>query len=309
MSPADRVGCAAAVMRLLRSNISLGLLLIGSLLFTAPGVAHARDFTMVGARTSSIVATPRGATAPAKVRVRLHRVMIVSGTVRTSSWKVVRQLPKARLRPGLRTIKWNGLDSHGHQVRPGRYVIELKIQSLRGSWRLIRSHVNVKRPAVAPKLPTIEEGEFVLQWPVAGTITSGFGWRGGRMHYGVDIPAAHGTPVLAAVAGRVIATGWVDGYGNVVEVDHGGGYSTLYAHLASVSVEVGADLVLGQQLGTVGRTGSATTDHVHLELRVPGGDRVDATSYLKLPALAAPVVPVPPAPVADPTAAASPPAA
>jgi len=95
-------------------------------------------------------------------------------------------------------------------------------------------------------------------WPVHGVLTSGFGWRWGRMHEGVDIAVANGTPVVAAKAGVVIVAGWMGGYGNLVVVDHGGGVATAYGHNTSVTVGVGQQVEQGQLIAYSGSTGHST---------------------------------------------------
>ena len=89
-------------------------------------------------------------------------------------------------------------------------------------------------------------GNGLLGWPVSGPVTSGFGMRSGRMHEGIDITCATGTPVRAAAAGTVIYAGWLGGYGNLVVVDHGGGLSTAYAHNSSFASSVGQSVAAGQ---------------------------------------------------------------
>jgi murein DD-endopeptidase MepM/ murein hydrolase activator NlpD len=77
-------------------------------------------------------------------------------------------------------------------------------------------------------------------WPVLGPVTSPFGWRWGRMHEGIDIGAASGTPIRAAAAGTVIYAGWLGGYGNLTVIDHGGGVATAYGHQSSLAAGNGA---------------------------------------------------------------------
>ncbi len=108
-------------------------------------------------------------------------------------------------------------------------------------------------------------------WPVQGPVSSGFGGRGGRFHEGIDILAPRGTPVRAAEIGLVLYAGdGLRGYGNVVVLDHGDGITTLYGHLDAFRVESGDAVPVGAVIGTVGRTGNATTSHLHFELRVDG---------------------------------------
>lgn len=125
----------------------------------------------------------------------------------------------------------------------------------------------------------VPSGSGVLGWPVSGPVTSGFGLRWGRMHEGIDIAVAEGTPVRAAGAGTVIYAGWMGGYGNLVVVDHGNGLSTAYAHNSSLGVGVGQSVTAGQVVSYAGNTGNSTGPHVHFEVRV-NGSAVDPLGYL-----------------------------
>jgi murein DD-endopeptidase MepM/ murein hydrolase activator NlpD len=116
-------------------------------------------------------------------------------------------------------------------------------------------------------------------WPVHGVLTSGFGWRWGRMHEGIDLAVPNGTPVVAAATGTVIVAGWMGGYGNLVVIDHGGGISTAYGHNTSVTVGVGQQVAQGQLIAYSGSTGHSTGPHVHFEVRINGG-AVDPMGYL-----------------------------
>lgn len=129
-----------------------------------------------------------------------------------------------------------------------------------------------------------------LQWPlpVAGTITSQFGHRVDPItgevssHTGTDIACAEGTPVLAAADGVItVANGldsWGGSYGYYIQINHGGGLETLYAHCSSICVTTGQQVQAGQIIGYVGHTGRATGSHLHLEVHV-NGSRADAMSY------------------------------
>ncbi|HEX4929349.1 MAG TPA: peptidoglycan DD-metalloendopeptidase family protein [Gaiellaceae bacterium] len=116
-------------------------------------------------------------------------------------------------------------------------------------------------------------------WPVHGILTSGYGWRWGRMHEGIDLAVANGTPVVSAAAGTVIIAGWMGGYGNLVVVDHGNGISTAYGHNTSVTVGVGQSVAQGQLVAYSGNTGHSTGPHVHFEVRI-NGSPVDPLGYL-----------------------------
>lgn len=116
--------------------------------------------------------------------------------------------------------------------------------------------------------------------PVAGTISSGFGKRSRGRHAGIDILAPAGAEVRAASPGLAKYTGnGKRGYGNVLILDHGEGITTLYGHLATIRVQSGETVPAGAVIGTIGRSGNATTHHLHFELRVDG-EAVDPTLYL-----------------------------
>ena len=129
-----------------------------------------------------------------------------------------------------------------------------------------------------------------LQWPlpVAGTITSQFGYRVDPItgavssHTGTDIACAEGTPILAAADGTVtVANGldsWGGSYGYYIQIDHGGGLETLYAHCSSICVTTGQQVQAGQVIGYVGQTGRVTGSHLHLEVRI-NGNRADGMSF------------------------------
>jgi murein DD-endopeptidase MepM/ murein hydrolase activator NlpD len=108
------------------------------------------------------------------------------------------------------------------------------------------------------------------RWPVAGRVTSEYGYRWGRLHAGIDIAAPSGTPIGAAIAGSVIYSSWQSGYGNVVIISHGGGLSTLYGHQSRLGVSLGQVVGQGQIIGYVGSTGHSTGPHVHFETRYGG---------------------------------------
>jgi murein DD-endopeptidase MepM/ murein hydrolase activator NlpD len=116
-------------------------------------------------------------------------------------------------------------------------------------------------------------------WPVNGVVVSGFGMRWSRMHEGIDIAAATGTPIWAAASGTVIHAGWLGGYGNLVVVDHGNGLATAYGHASAILVVVGQQVSQGETIALVGSTGRSTGPHLHFEVRT-NGVAVDPLLYL-----------------------------
>ncbi len=115
-----------------------------------------------------------------------------------------------------------------------------------------------------------------LPWPTEGRIVTGFGAQvhprfGTRtFRNGVDIEAAEGRDVNAVHPGHVVYTGWFKGYGNLIILDHGGEYYTLYAHIAEIEAKEGEDVRLGQRIGTVGDTGSLAGPRLYFEVRYQG---------------------------------------
>jgi murein DD-endopeptidase MepM/ murein hydrolase activator NlpD len=126
----------------------------------------------------------------------------------------------------------------------------------------------------APAAAHTDTGEgLVLQWPVSGTVTRGFGYDRSEWHPGIDVGTLTSLDITAAGGGVVEAIGYAqgfDGYGNVVLVDMGQGLEALYAHLSSIGVRVGERVTSGQKLGLAGCTGWCTGTHLHFELRERG---------------------------------------
>lgn len=122
-------------------------------------------------------------------------------------------------------------------------------------------------------------------WPIAGPITSEFGWRthpifgSQRFHSGLDIGGDYGIPIQAAASGVVIEAGWIGGYGNTIMIEHGNGIVTLYGHNESLAVGVGQSVNQGDVIAYCGSTGNSTGPHCHFEVRL-GGEPVSPWNYL-----------------------------
>lgn len=123
-----------------------------------------------------------------------------------------------------------------------------------------RSESNISRGGIS----------WGLCWPVKGSISSGFGYRWGALHTGVDIAADNGDPVCAAASGRITYAGWLGGYGLAVVIDHGRGWETLYGHASKLYVVPGELVQSGYCIAAVGNTGNSTGPHLHFEVRNQG---------------------------------------
>lgn len=164
--------------------------------------------------------------------------------------------PPPRIRIGFYTIEGRPRYSARSESESG--VISVRFSSVRTGGR-----------GVAATIPS--------GLPVSGhPLTSGFGYRvdplHGRssFHSGVDLAVPAGTPVAATQSGHVSRAGWVGNYGYLVEIAHGDGLHTRYAHLSDVHVGVGDQVDAGDVIGLSGATGRATGPHVHYEVRVDG---------------------------------------
>jgi murein DD-endopeptidase MepM/ murein hydrolase activator NlpD len=121
-----------------------------------------------------------------------------------------------------------------------------------------------------------DTGELNFKKPLDGSITSNFGPRDAPMdgastnHQGIDIDGNEGDFVIASESGTVTHAGLQGSYGNLVIIDHGGGYETYYAHLSVIQVRVDEEVMQDRVIGKVGKTGRATGPHLHFELRLNG---------------------------------------
>ena len=156
----------------------------------------------------------------------------------------------------------NGLGDPG-RIRPGQLLVIPGVSGPR-----------YERLVVGGRL------QRALRWPVRGRITSHFGRRWGRLHQGIDIAVPRHTPVRAAAPGRVTFARWGGGYGYLVEVDHGSGVVTRYAHSARILVREGQSVAAGQVLALSGNTGHSTGPHLHFEIRYRGR-AVNPLPYLR----------------------------
>lgn len=145
---------------------------------------------------------------------------------------------------------------------------------------------------VSPELPPLSSPDTYLPngkqqsakgfiWPSKGVLTSGYGWRWGRMHKGIDIAGPIGTPIVAASDGVVTYAQWNDGgYGYLVEITHPDGTETVYAHNSRILVQKGQRVAQGEQISEMGSTGFSTGPHLHFEIHPAGQGAINPMAFL-----------------------------
>ncbi len=165
-------------------------------------------------------------------------------------------------------------------TREDRHSLEGDLRALEAEQAKVVAALQASAPGggSAPAGP-VRQGSGQLSWPLNASISSGFGYRWGRLHAGVDIAVPAGTPIRAAQSGRVVLLGWTGGYGNYTCIQHAGSLSTCYAHQSRYGTSNGANVSQGQVIGYVGCTGHCFGDHLHFEVRV-GGAPVNPMGYL-----------------------------
>ncbi len=171
----------------------------------------------------------------------------------------------------------------------GEEKIEARITYVNGeiveeeifSQTIIKEPVNEKILVGTRELPpSIGYGTFINPY-AGGILTSPYGMRWGSMHNGVDLAGPTGSPIIASDGGTVTFSGWNGAYGMTVEIYHGDGNSTLYAHCSELLVSVGDSVFQGQDIAKVGSTGFSTGPHVHFEVNV-NGERVNPADVIPI---------------------------
>lgn len=160
-------------------------------------------------------------------------------------------------------------------------MIEQRLGTRRSSIDLLAETLRREFPGAAGFVSDDAVHTVPSIWPAAGYVSSPYGLRfdGTEFHQGIDIAAEIGTPIVATADGVVTAAGWNGGYGNMVDVDHGGGIVTRYGHASALAVTVGQQVRRGEVIAYVGSTGHSTGPHVHYEVRVDG-QPVNPAGYL-----------------------------
>lgn len=133
---------------------------------------------------------------------------------------------------------------------------------------------------VGTKKPPAKSATGNFRWPISGRITSRYGYRwGGEFHNALDIAKASGSPIVAADGGTVTLAKWNGNYGRCVVIDHGNGYTTLYAHCSKLLVSKGQKVAKGEKIALVGSTGRSTGPHLHFEVK-KNGKAINPTKVL-----------------------------
>lgn len=161
---------------------------------------------------------------------------------------------------------------------------QVSVQSIASANQISKNgRLIVGQRLIIPETRSSSVSSHSFVWPLNGPITSQFGIRtlGGRrdFHTGIDIAAPAGALIKAAESGKVTFSGYINGYGNVVIIDHAGGYSTVYAHSSSNLVKEGQNVTKGEIICKLGSTGNATGSHLHFEIR-ESGRPVNPLNYL-----------------------------
>lgn len=169
----------------------------------------------------------------------------------------------------------NQSPAHDGQGGP---VIQPNVQNLNDVLNSISKDMQVRKESLESLRAVISKKKAQLAitpsiWPTSGDISSKYGlrWNGSDFHPGIDIANDAGTPVVATADGVVIDSGWNSGgYGNLIDIDHGNGIVTRYAHNAQLAVSAGAVVKKGQVIAYMGSTGFSTGPHVHYEVIING---------------------------------------
>lgn len=176
----------------------------------------------------------------------------------------------------------NDSSEYMETISTNKKEIEEVEREIQEAYRKAQQNNNNSKKPSSPSKPSPDKGSGKFIYPTSyHTISSGFYRNSGSYHGALDFPCPVGTPVYASASGTVILTrtGWGGGYGNYVMIDHGNGYSTLYAHNSKLLVSTGEHVSQGDVIAKSGNTGRSTGPHCHFEIRI-NGSKVNPANYL-----------------------------
>ena len=181
-------------------------------------------------------------------------------------------------------------DPEHPNIEPGTWLIVPGGQRQFVSWsapQIPRDNPAVAKilgPGFCGEVYTGPVGSGTFIWPTTLHYLSGYDYSPAINHYGIDIAGKLGYPVYAVDSGVVVYAGWNNwGYGNVVVIDHGNGWQSLYAHLSRILVQCGQGVTQGDMIGAIGSTGNSTGPHLHFELRHEQYGKVNPWNFLPSP--------------------------
>lgn len=261
----------ARAVRRAGAPLALLVLLAGALASAAPAATSpppsARAHQVQRGDTLSAIARRYGVTVPSLVRA--NGFQTPGARLKVGSRLAIPQASRPTPRAPARVIRAPGRVSG--RVAPAIARRAAAPNAASAGSRVRRAALTATAPAnlvlAVPEFPALPPA---FLWPVEGALSSTFGRRRTGWHRGIDIMAPPGAPVTAAAPGIVIASGVEDRYGRVVKVGHDNGFVTVYAHNTQNLVDIGDWVAAGQAIATVGRTGRATSEHVHFEIRHEG---------------------------------------
>jgi murein DD-endopeptidase MepM/ murein hydrolase activator NlpD len=238
----------------------------------------------LGYRLALHATPPLAAAEPERPEVRalVDRLGSLAGRLvqlESEAAALARRLGTAPVAAGLGSA--NGPESRGGPLLPVEDLSRLEL----GVTRLAGAFADLSAVATEQELEIMA---YPNRMPVTGghvPVSSHYGTRRdpftGRLarHTGLDIPARHGTPILASGGGRVVSAGYKGAYGLAVVIDHGDGLATLYGHASKLMVRPGEVVMPQQKIALVGSTGRSTGPHLHFEV-IRGGQRVEPRKYL-----------------------------
>ncbi|MBM3530828.1 MAG: M23 family peptidase [Alphaproteobacteria bacterium] len=264
-----------------------------TVIFTAPPDREARlESRQAPAFRLAAVESPVERAAAAGLEGTIARLQSSLDRVETRQTATLNALEESyevrarRIRSVLADLGLENRKGIAAQAAVGGPFVPLKLRNDTGSFERHLYRVNTARSNYERLARTI--GAVPVRKPVASDVelSSGFGVRTDpflrtpAMHTGLDFRGSTGDPVRATANGRVESAGANGGYGKMVELDHGNGFTTRYAHLSEIEVRVGQTVRIGQIVGRVGSTGRSTGPHLHYETRIDG-EAIDPQKFLR----------------------------